>query len=306
MADGWFARLRGGLQKAREGLLGRVQAALRGGRLDAATIEEIEEALLQADVGAEETERLVTRLRELARQERAGSEQVAELLRRELAAELASARRDLRLVPAPGPSVLMLVGVNGSGKTTTAAKLAHLLRGEGHRVLLAAADTFRAAAAEQLGVWAQRAGADLVRHDGGGDPGAVVFDAISAARARGCDVVVCDTAGRLHNKANLMAELQKVVRVAGRACSGAPHETLLVLDASTGQNAIQQARVFTEAVQVSGLVMAKLDTTAKGGSLVAVHRALGLPVLFTGLGEGLDDLQAFDPDAFAAALLGGD
>jgi fused signal recognition particle receptor len=306
VSEGWLARLRGGLQKAREGLLGKVQQALRGGRLDAASIEEIEAALLQADVGAEETDRLVAQLRELARRERAAPADVLDLLRRELAAELQGAQRGLQLLPPPGPSVILLVGVNGSGKTTTAAKLAHRLGREGHRVLLAAADTFRAAAAEQLAVWAERAGADLVRHSSGSDPGAVVFDAVQAARARGADVVVADTAGRLHNKANLMAELQKVVRVAGRACAGAPHETLLVLDASTGQNAIRQAQVFTEAVPVSGLVLAKLDTTAKGGTLIAVHRALGLPVLFTGIGEQLNDLEPFDPNAFVSALLGGE
>lgn len=300
--DNWFGRLRGGLQKAREGLLGRVQSALRSGRLDAATLEEIEEALLQADVGAADTERLVARLRLLAREERVAPTRVTELLRRELTAELAHASRPLRLAET-APTVLMLVGVNGSGKTTTAARLAYLLKAQGQRVLLAAADTFRAAAAEQLAVWAQRADVDLVRHEAGGDPAAVVFDAIRAARARGHDVVICDTAGRLHNKAHLMAELQKIVRVAGTACPGAPHETLLVLDASTGQNAIQQARVFTEAAAVTGLVLAKLDTSAKGGAILPVWRAFGVPVLFAGLGEGIKDLQPFDATAFVAALL---
>ena len=220
-----------------------------------------------------------------------------------MAASLAGAARPLTLAPSP-PTVVLMVGVNGTGKTTTAAKLAHRLKGDGRRVLLAAADTFRAAAAEQLGIWAQRAGVDLVRHDSGGDPAAVVFDAVSAARARGTDVVICDTAGRLHNKANLMAELQKMVRVAARACPGAPHEVLLVLDASTGQNALIQARVFTEAVSVTGLILTKLDTTARGGIVLAVRRELGLPILFIGVGEGLDDLRPFDPPDFAAAVLG--
>lgn len=285
--------------------MGRIQSALRGGRLDQAALDEIEAALLQADVGAAETERLMSRLRVLAREERVGTTEVAALLQRELAAELAAAGRALRRAEQP-PTVVLLVGVNGSGKTTTAGKLAWRLRAAGDRVLLAAADTFRAAAAEQLEAWARRVGADLVRHASGGDPAAVVFDAVTAARARGADVVICDTAGRLHNKAHLMAELQKIVRVAGRACPGAPHETLLVLDAGTGQNALQQARVFTESVAVSGLVLAKLDTSARGGAVLAVHRALGLPVLFTGLGEGPDDLEPFDPPAFAAALLAAD
>lgn len=275
---------------------------LGSGRLDAEALEGIEAALMQADVGAAETERLVAELRTLARQERAGAAELADLLRRELARALEGARRDLRRAAEP-PTVIVLVGVNGGGKTTTAAKLAHLLHRRGERVLLAAADTFRAAAADQLAVWARRAGVDLVRHEAGGDPAAVVFDAVTAARARGMDAVICATAGRLHNKAHLRAELQKIVRVAGRACPGASHETLLVLDAGTGQNGVQQARVFTEAVAVTGLVLAKLDTTARGGAVLAVHRALGLPVLFAEVGEGLDDLEPFDPAVFAAALL---
>jgi fused signal recognition particle receptor len=298
-----MARLWGGLERARAGLWGRIQGVLGGGRLDPASLEEIEEILLGADVGAEETERLLARLRELARQERAGAAEVGALLRRELGAALAGAERSLAEAPEP-PTVVLVVGVNGSGKTTTAAKLAHRLRRDGRRVLLAAADTFRAAAADQLAVWAERAGVELVRHGEGGDPAAVVFDAVRAAQARRHDYVVVDTAGRLHNKAHLMQELAKVVRVAGRAQPGAPHEVLLVLDGSTGQNAIRQAQAFTEAVGVTGLVVTKLDTSAKGGALLAIHRALRLPVLFVGVGEGLEDLEPFRAEAFAAALVG--
>ncbi len=304
MPEGLFDRLRTGLGRAREGLLGKISAAVSGRRtVDAETLEELEGILLGADVGMPETVRLIDGLKQAAARGRLAPEEVSPRLRAEMAASLAGAARPLSLAPSP-PTVVLMVGVNGTGKTTTAAKLAHCLKREGRRVLLAAADTFRAAAAEQLAIWAQRAGVDLVRHDSGGDPAAVVFDAVSAARARGTDCVICDTAGRLHNKANLMAELQKIVRVAARACPGAPHEVLLVLDASTGQNALVQARVFTEAVAVTGLILTKLDTTARGGIVLACRRELGLPILFIGVGEGLDDLRPFDPEDFAAALLG--
>lgn len=303
---GLFGRLRAGLGRAREGLFSRIQEAVGGGRrLDAATLEELEGILLSADVGAAETERLIDALREDVRRQRLRPEEVAPRLCALVAADLAGATRPLRRAD-PGPTVVLLVGVNGNGKTTTTAKLAHTLREQGRSTLLAAADTFRAAAAEQLGVWAERVGVDMVRHAAGGDPSAVIFDAVSAAAARGLDTVLCDTAGRLHNKANLMAELQKMVRVAGRACPGAPHEVLLVLDAATGQNGLVQARVFTEAVSVTGIVLTKLDLTARGGIVLAVHRELGLPILYAGVGEGLGDLRPFDPQAFAAAVLGTD
>jgi len=304
MAEGLLGRLRAGLGRAREGLFGRIAAAVGGRRtLDAATLEQLEGILLGADVGVPETERLIAQLREAAAREHLAPDGVAERLRAEVAAALAGAARPIRRAEAP-PTVVFLVGVNGTGKTTTAAKLAHSLQAGGARVLLGAADTFRAAAAEQLEVWAGRAGVALVRHAAGGDPAAVVFDAIAAGRARAADFVLCDTAGRLHNKQNLMAELQKMVRVAGRACPGAPHEVLLVLDASTGQNGLAQARVFTAAVAVTGLVLTKLDTTARGGIVLAIWRELRLPILWVGVGEGLEDLRPFDAEAFAAALLG--
>ncbi len=298
--------MRAGLARARQGLLGRIAAAVSGHRtVSAGLLEELEGALLAADVGMPETMRLVGRLRELAAAGELFAEGVAATLRAEVARSLEGSSRPMRRAETP-PSVVLLVGVNGSGKTTTAAKLAHALRGEGQRVLLGAADTFRAAAAEQLGIWAERAGVDMVRHAAGSDPSAVIYDAVAAARARGVDTVVCDTAGRLHNKANLMAELRKMVRVAGNACPGAPHEVLLVLDGSTGQNALVQAKVFTEAVGVTGLVLTKLDTSARGGIVLAVWRELGLPILWAGVGEGLEDLRPFDPEAFASALLGAD
>ncbi len=304
MGQGWMGRLRAGLGRAREGLLGAIASAVGTRRvLDAAALEGLEDALLGADVGVLDAEALIERLREAAARERLDADGVPERLRLEIAERLRGAVRPLRRAGEP-PTVVLLVGVNGTGKTTTAAKLAHRLKADGDRVLLAAADTFRAAAAEQLAVWAGRVGVDLVRHAPGGDPAAVVFDAVAAGRARAMDFVLCDTAGRLQNKANLMAELQKMTRVAGRACPGAPHEVLLVLDAGTGRNGLQQARVFTETVAVTGLVLTKLDTTARGGIVLAVHRELGLPILYAGVGEGLDDLRPFDPDAFAAALLG--
>ena len=268
--------MRAGLARARQGLLGRIAAAVSGHRtVSAGLLEELEGALLAADVGMPETMRLVGRLRELAAAGELFAEGVAATLRAEVARSLEGSSRPMRRAETP-PSVVLLVGVNGSGKTTTAAKLAHALRGEGQRVLLGAADTFRAAAAEQLGIWAERAGVDMVRHAAGSDPSAVIYDAVAAARARGVDTVVCDTAGRLHNKANLMAELRKMVRVAGNACPGAPHEVLLVLDGSTGQNALVQAKVFTEAVGVTGLVLTKLDTSARGGIVLAGILFLGL------------------------------
>ena len=302
---GLLGRLRAGFDRARGGLFQRIQSVVSGRRvLDAQALEDLEGVLLGADMGAAVTEQLLQALRSAAAAERLGPEEVPARLQSLIAAELAEATRPLRLAAVP-PTVILLVGVNGSGKTTTAAKLAQRLRSEGRSTLLAAADTFRAAAAEQLGVWAQRVDVDLVRHGAGGDPSAVIFDAVSAARARGLDSVICDTAGRLHNKVGLMAELQKMVRVAGRACPGAPHEVLLVLDASTGQNGLVQARIFTEAVAVTGLILTKCDTTARGGIVLAIRRSLGLPILYVGVGEGAADLRPFDAAAFAGDLLAG-
>ncbi len=275
----WLDRLRSGLQKTRQGLSDRIGAALLGRQsIDEGLYDELEEALVGADMGVPVAERLIAGLRQRVRDERAGPDRLPALLRAELAAALAPVAGRLELA-SPGPTVVLFVGVNGVGKTTTVAKVAQVLQGEGKRVLLASADTFRAAAVEQLTVWADRLDVEVVHHGAGADPGAVVFDAIAAGRARGADVVLCDTAGRLHTKANLMDELRKVARVAGRALPGAPHATLLVLDATTGQNALQQARIFADAVPLTGLVVTKLDGTARGGVVLAVAEAMRLPVL---------------------------
>lgn len=304
---GVLTRFREGLARTRQGLAGRMRGLLSGRTAIGEDLyEELEAVLLQADVGIETTTRLLDGLRERVRRAPvAEPAALLDLLKEQVGALLAGdggRDRDLRLDARP--AVVLAVGVNGSGKTTTLGKLAVRLAGEGKRVILAAGDTFRAAAADQLAVWAERAGADLVRHADGGDPAAVAFDAVRAATARGADALLVDTAGRLHNRANLMEELKKVRRVIARELPGAPHETLLVLDATTGLNALQQARVFTEAVAVTGVVLTKLDGTAKGGVVLAIEETLGLPVKLVGLGEGPEDLRPFDPAAFAAALFG--
>lgn len=271
--------------------------------LDEALFEELETLLLAGDAGVATTEHLIGRLREQCRERRiADSAGLVRLLREELLAVLAPVARPLAL-PDASPAVILVVGVNGVGKTTTIGKLAHRLRREGHSVLLAAGDTFRAAAIEQLKVFGERVGAPVIAQSPGSDAAAVVFDALQSARSRGIGVVIADTAGRLHNQSHLMAELSKLRRVIARFDPAAPHETLLVLDASTGQNAIQQLRVFREAAGVTGLVLTKLDGSAKGGVLLALAREFGLPVRFVGLGEGIEDLEPFDPEAFVDGLL---
>ncbi len=291
------------LTRTRNAVFSRIAGLLGASQVTGATWDELEELLIQADVGVGTTLYLVERLRQRARDEailRADALQTA--LQQELRA----------LLPNPQPlnlgnrllDVVLIVGVNGSGKTTSIAKLAYRYRQEGHRVLLAAADTFRAAAMDQLDIWARRAGVDIVKGPEGGDPGAVVFDALQAAQARGMDVLIADTAGRLHTQYNLMAELRKVRKVAAKNVEGAPHETLLVLDATTGQNALSQARHFQEAVEVTGVVLAKLDSTARGGMVFAIARELGLPVRFVGTGEKMEDLALFDADAFVEGLFG--
>jgi len=297
-APGWMARLRATLTRTREAFGARVEALLAG-PVDESFYTHLEEALIQADVGVSLGAEIVERLRA-----QPGAARTAEALR----ATLAEIVRE-RLGPAgrlrldPPPAVVMVLGVNGSGKTTTIGKLAYRMRQEGRRILLAAGDTFRAAAIEQLEVWGERVGAPVIRHQVGADPAAVVFDAAQAALARHADVLIVDTAGRLHTKVNLMEELKKVNRVIARALPDAPVERLLVLDATTGQNGLAQARHFHNAVGLTGLVLTKLDGTAKGGIVVAVAQALQVPITFIGTGEGLDDLQPFDPTAFATVLL---
>lgn len=302
-----FSRLKQGLAKTRDGLVGRIQIIVRGkDKVDDALISEIEEVLIEADVGVKTTERILERLRENAREMRIVSpDALIELLKSELAAELGQEEPG-GLTLAPGTTtVIMVVGVNGTGKTTTAGKLAYKLRQEGKRVILGAADTFRAAAIEQLEIWGNRAGAEVIRHQEGSDPAAVAYDAIQAAKSRGADVLIIDTAGRLHTKSNLMEELKKVRRVINREIPGAPHEVLLTLDATAGQNAIAQARIFTDAVGVTGIALTKLDGTAKGGVIISIRDELGVPVKLIGIGEGLDDLRDFAPREFVEALFAG-
>ena len=300
---GLFSGGRERLSTSREALRAELSASLFD-TLDAETWERLEEALILADVGATATARIVTALEDEVEAGRVeGSEEIRERLI-ELLAERAGAeppRLDLR----SSPAVIMVVGVNGTGKTTTIGKLAAVLRERfGLGVIVAAADTYRAAATEQLETWVDRAGVEIVRGSPGGDPGAVVFDAIAAAEARPADVVIADTAGRLHTHGNLMEELAKVRRVTAKRLPGAPHETLIVIDATTGQNGLRQAHAFTEAVDLSGVVLTKLDGTAKGGIALAIAGELDLPVKLIGVGEGLDDLRPFDAEEFAAALVG--
>ncbi|ADG06162.1 signal recognition particle-docking protein FtsY [Kyrpidia tusciae] len=304
---GLFDRFRQGLQKTREAVFGRMSSLVTGRRrLDDALFDELEELLILADVGVDQAVEWVEDLRKQARER--GVREAGELrpLLRELLLDVLG-RDSAPLQIHPGSlSVVLVVGVNGAGKTTTLGKLAHRLTGEGRKVLLAAGDTFRAGAIEQLHVWGSRAQVDVIRQQQGSDPAAVVFDAIQAGRSRGVDVVLCDTAGRLHNKTNLMAELEKIRRVAAREVDGAPHEVLLVIDATTGQNALTQAELFSRSAGVTGVVLTKLDGTAKGGMALTIRRRLGIPVKFVGVGEGIEDLEPFDPEIFVDALLGTD
>ena len=269
---------------------------------DEAFFEELEETLILADLGMDTALDAVEKLRTRVRKEKLqGQEAVKEALRDILVEEMNVG--DMALDTSTVPSVVLFIGVNGVGKTTSIGKLAHQLKSQGKRVLLCAADTFRAAAADQLEIWAQRAGCELVRQHEGADPGAVLFDALQAAKARHVDVVLCDTAGRLHNKANLMAELAKLSKIIDRECPGCARETLLVLDATTGQNGLIQARTFKETAGLTGIVLTKLDGTAKGGIVVAIARELGVPVKFAGVGEGIEDLRPFDPRAYVEAII---
>jgi len=301
MAIGIAHSIKQSLTRTRNAVFSRIAGLLHTTQVTSATWGELEELLIQADVGVETTLYLVERLQQRARDEAIlRSDALHTALWTELRALLPDSP-PLNLGGRP-LDVVLTVGVNGSGKTTSIAKLAYRYQQAGRRVLLAAADTYRAAAMDQLGIWAQRAGVDIVTGPEGGDPGAVVFDTLQAAQARGMDMVIADTAGRLHTQYNLMAELRKVRKVAAKNVVGAPHETLLVLDATTGQNALSQARHFQEAVEVTGVVLAKLDSTARGGMVFAVARELGLPVRFVGTGEKMEDLAPFDADLFVEGL----
>jgi fused signal recognition particle receptor len=284
--------------------LKKITSNLFGGftEADEAFFEELEETLILADLGMDTALDAVEKLRTKVRKEKLrDQEEVRQALREVLLEEMNVGDTSLDL--STQPSVVLFIGVNGVGKTTSIGKLAHQLKGEGKRVLLCAADTFRAAAADQLEIWADRAGCELVRQHEGADPGAVLFDALQAAKARNVDVVLCDTAGRLHNKANLMAELAKLSKIIDRECPGCARETLLVLDATTGQNGLIQARTFKETAGLTGIVLTKLDGTAKGGIVVAIAKELGIPVKLAGVGEGLDDLRPFDAKAYVEAII---
>jgi fused signal recognition particle receptor len=302
-SSGFFGKLKARLNRGTTWLKSEL-LGLGGRPLDEATVEELETRLLRADVGVDATTWLLDRMRAAAKRN-AGAPAV-ELLRETALELLKTVEAPLAISPAHKPFVILVVGVNGTGKTTTVGKLAHRLKSKGHSVLLAAADTFRAAAVEQLQEWGKRAAVPVVAQDPGADPAAVVHDALVAARARGIDVVLADTAGRLHTAAGLMDELDKIKRVIKRFDEAAPHETLLVLDASQGQNALAQARTFHERMKLTGLAITKLDGTAKGGILFAVARALGVPIRLVGVGEGVADLDDFRAEEFLRALLGDD
>ncbi len=299
---GRLDRFLSGLRRTREGILGRLGSVFRGGAVAADWSAELEAALIQADLGPEAAQRIVAAVREATPGPPPSWEGVRTVARGILK-EILAPRAEARPTAGGPPRVVLCVGVNGSGKTTTAGKLAWRLRQSGGSVVLCAADTFRAAAGEQLRLWADRSGCEFVGHRPGADPSAVVFDALGAALARGADVVIVDTAGRLHTQEPLMRELEKIVRVAGRRVPGAPHEVLLVLDATTGQNGVQQARQFLTAARVSGLVITKLDGTARGGVAVRIVQELGIPLRYVGVGEGAADLLDFDPDEFLEGLL---
>lgn len=298
---GFFSKIGEGLKKTRDSLLQSMNTMLHSfTRIDEELFEELEEILIMGDVGAATAGRICEELRRKVKERGETDPGRIQGLLEETVAELLRGGQELELHTKP--AVILVIGVNGVGKTTTIGKLANNLRQQGKKVLLAAADTFRAAAIDQLQIWADRAQVDLVRHEEGSDPAAVVFDAINAGTARGCDVVICDTAGRLHNKKNLMDELSKIARVIEREAPGCAKEVLLVLDATTGQNALNQAKLFREAAGLTGLVLTKLDGTARGGVVIGIREELDIPIKYIGVGEQIDDLRPFDPVEFANAL----
>ena len=299
---GFFEKLKNGLSKTRQNVSERVGSVLKMfGKIDEDLFDELEEALIEADLGVETTMEILDLLRARVKEGKIREPEEIRGALKEIITEMLSTG-DAALHTSTRPSVILMIGVNGVGKTTTIAKLAARFKGEGKKVILGAADTFRAAATEQLDLWAQRIGVDIIKQGQGADPAAVVFDTVSAAVARKADIILCDTAGRLHNKANLLAELGKIYKVIRSKLPDADTEVLLVLDATTGQNAVQQAREFQKAAQITGVVLTKLDGTAKGGIVVAIENELGLPVKFIGVGEQADDLQPFMAQDFADAL----
>jgi len=302
---GFIGRLKERLGKTRAVLADGVRRVFSGRRVDDAVWEELEQVLIEGDLGVETAMAVIADMKKIARERGIlESEGLFDVLKEELVTLLCQGDHTLVWDAPSKPHVTLIAGVNGSGKTTTTGKIAAKLSAEGRKVILGAADTFRAAAAEQLTIWSERSGAQLVRHNEGADPASVAYDAVDAAVARGADNVLIDTAGRLHTKVHLMEEMKKIQRVIRKRVPDAPHEVLLVLDATTGQNGLQQARVFTEALNVTGIVLTKLDGTAKGGMAIAIQKQLGIPIKLVGVGEGVDDLQPFVPRDFVEALLG--
>ena len=302
---GFFEKLKEGLSKTHQGLVEQIDRLLLGKKtIDQDLLDELEGLLFAADLGVKTTGQLIEGVHQgLKKGELKEPEKVKEFIKQEILRILQSGEKPLSIdFPQTKPFVFMVVGVNGVGKTTTIGKIAYQYSSQGKKVLIGAADTFRAAAVEQLQIWANRAGADLVKQSKGTDPSAVAFDSIHAAKARNIDLVFIDTAGRLHTKVNLMEEVKKVKRIIGRECPGAPHEVLLVLDATTGQNAISQAKLFDEAIGVTGIALTKLDGTAKGGIIVGITQELNIPIRFIGVGEGIDDLREFNASEFVQAL----
>ncbi len=298
---GLFAKIKEGLKKTRDSVVGQIDSMLKSfTKIDESLFEELEELLVMGDVGIYTAERICTELRKRVKKEGITDPNEVHRLLEEIVADMLDGGQELNINTKP--SIILVIGVNGVGKTTTIGKLANNLRRDGKKVLLSAADTFRAAAIEQLEVWAERSGCDIVKQKEGSDPAAVVFDSIHAAKSRGADVIICDTAGRLHNKKHLMDELAKISRIIDRELPDADKEILLVLDATTGQNAVNQTKEFKNAAGITGIVLTKLDGTAKGGVVLAIREELDVPVKYIGVGEQIDDLQEFDPQAFAKAL----
>jgi fused signal recognition particle receptor len=298
-----FSKIGKGLKKTRDSLMNSVNSMIRSfTKIDNELFEELEEILIMSDAGAATSARICETLREKVKEKGATDPATIKDLLAETVSEILRGGQEMIL--STTPSIILVIGVNGVGKTTTIGKLAAQYKSEGKKVILGAADTFRAAAIEQLDIWAERAGVDIVKHSQGADPAAVVYDTIAAAKSRKADLIICDTAGRLHNKKNLMDELSKINRVIQRELPDADKEILLVVDATTGQNAVNQAREFKNAAGITGIVLTKLDGTAKGGVVLAIREDLSLPVKFVGVGEGIDDLQPFNPEEFAAGLFG--
>ncbi len=302
---GLFAKIKEGLKKTRDSIVGQIDSMLKSfKKIDDELFEELEELLIMGDVGMVTAEKICGELKSRVKKQNITDPADIHDLLADIIAEMLEGGQELNI--STQPSVILMIGVNGVGKTTTIGKMAANFIRDDKKVIVAAADTFRAAAIEQLQVWADRSGADIIKQKEGSDPAAVVFDAVSAAKARKADIILCDTAGRLHNKKNLMAELEKINRIIDRELPESDKEVLLVLDATTGQNAVNQAREFKNAAGITGIVLTKLDGTARGGVVLAIHEELGIPVKYIGVGEQLDDLQPFDPKAFAKALFATD